>query len=81
MLSPQRRLNNDLLISKLLNETSSTAAKIHWILEGTAEMDEHIIILISKWKTGSILPCGGDCSCLNRKQKPMFSIQSVGKQA
>ena len=43
-----------------VNETSSTTAKIHWILERNAELHQPVDILIPRWKKGNMICWRGD---------------------
>lgn len=62
MESPKIRWNNALLTSKfqIVNETDNMTAKINWILERTAELDQHKFITASEWETGKMLHWGKD---------------------
>jgi hypothetical protein len=52
------------------NGTNSTTAKIHWILEKTAELDQPINILIKKMEKKRYVMAGRKFYiCYNRKEK------------
>lgn len=63
MKSPKVKLNNALLSLNFwnVNETDSTAAETHWVLEKIAELNQLIYymdILSSEWKSGKVLHVG-----------------------
>ena len=58
--APLNRLHNALLTLNFLNanEKRTKAAKIHWIIEMSSELNQHVYfkdVLTSQWKPGDVL--------------------------